>query len=96
MERIISNQNAHVKAWAKLATKKGRQENHTYLLDGLHLVEEAVKAGAKFHAIMATEKQMADYLPNVPHGVPAFEISEEVAKHIAGTNTPQGIFAEIS
>ncbi|MDV7740081.1 TrmH family RNA methyltransferase [Leuconostoc mesenteroides] len=96
MERIISNQNARVKAWAKLATKKGRQENHTYLLDGLHLVEEAVKAGAKFHAIMATEKQMADYLPNVPHGVPAFEISEEVAKHIAGTNTPQGIFAEIS
>jgi TrmH family RNA methyltransferase len=51
MERIISNQNARVKAWAKLATKKGRQENHTYLLDGLHLVEEAVKAGAKFHAI---------------------------------------------
>ncbi|GMA70238.1 23S rRNA methyltransferase [Leuconostoc litchii] len=45
---------------------------------------------------MVTEKQMADYLPNVPHGVPAFEISEEVAKHIAGTTTPQGIFAEIS
>ncbi|AFT82109.1 RNA methyltransferase [Leuconostoc carnosum] len=96
MDRILSNQNSHVKAWSKLATKKGRQENRTYLLDGWHLVEEAVKAGAKFHAVMATEEQMAEHLPDVPHGVPAFEISAEVAKHIAGTNTPQGIFAEIS
>ena len=96
MDRILSNQNNRVKAWAKLATKKGRQENRTYLLDGWHLVEEAVKANAKFHAVMATEEQMQTHLPDVPHGVPAFEISEEVAKHIAGTNTPQGIFAEIS
>ena len=96
MDRILSNQNSRVKAWAKLATKKGRLENKTYLLDGWHLVEEAIKAKAKFHAVMATEAQMAEHLPDVPHGVPAFEISEEVAKHIAGTNTPQGIFAEIS
>lgn len=96
MERIISNQNSRVKAWAKLSSKKGRLENHTYLLDGWHLVEEAFKANAKFHAVMATSSQMALHLPEVPHGVPAFEISEEVAKHIAGTNTPQGIFAEIS
>lgn len=96
MDRILSNQNSRVKAWAKLATKKGRTENKTYLLDGWHLVEEAIKAQAKFHAVMATETQMAQHLPDVPHGVPAFEISEEVAKHIAGTNTPQGIFAEIS
>lgn len=96
MDRILSNQNNRVKAWAKLATKKGRQENRTYLLDGWHLVEEAIKANAKFHAVMATEAQMALHLSDVPHGVPAFEISEEVAKHIAGTNTPQGIFAEIS
>ncbi|MFT8939751.1 MAG: RNA methyltransferase, partial [Leuconostoc falkenbergense] len=59
MERIISNQNSRVKAWAKLSSKKGRLENHTYLLDGWHLVEEAVKANAKFHAVMATSSQMA-------------------------------------
>lgn len=96
MERILSNQNSRVKSWAKLATRKGRMENRTYLLDGWHLVQEAIKASAKFHAIMATPEQMAEHLPDVPHGVPAFEISPEVAKHIAGTNTPQGIFAEIS
>ncbi|HEY4399283.1 MAG TPA: RNA methyltransferase [Lactobacillaceae bacterium] len=96
MERILSNQNAKVKAWAKLATKKGRKDSKTYLLDGWHLVEEAIKAGAKFRGIMATTEQLEAHLADVPHGVPAFEISEEVAKHIAGTNTPQGIFAEIS
>ncbi|CAH1856005.1 TrmH family RNA methyltransferase [Convivina intestini] len=96
MERILSNQNSRVKSWAKLATRKGRQENRTYLLDGWHLVQEAIKASAKFHAVMATSEQMEAHLADVPHGVPAFEISAEVAKHIAGTNTPQGIFAEIS
>ncbi|MDF7637696.1 RNA methyltransferase [Leuconostocaceae bacterium ESL0958] len=96
MERILSKQNAKVKAWAKLATKKGRQEQKTYLLDGWHLVEEAIKAGAKFHAIMATAEQMAVHLPDVPHGVPAFEISQEVASHIAGSKNPQGIFAEVT
>ena len=49
----------------KLATKKGRQENRTYLLDGWHLVEEAIKAKAKFHAVMATEAQMAEHLNDV-------------------------------
>ena len=44
MDRILSNQNSRVKAWAKLATKKGRQENRTYLLDGWHLVEEIGRA----------------------------------------------------
>lgn len=96
MERILSKQNAKVKAWAKLATKKGRLEQKAYLLDGWHLVQEAIKAGAKFHAIMATEEQMAEHLPDVPHGVPAFEISKEVAAHIAGSKTPQGIFAEVT
>lgn len=96
MERILSNQNNRVKAWAKLATRKGRLEQRTYLLDGWHLVQDAIAAKAKFHAIMATAEQMEVHLPDVPHGVPAFEISEEVARHIAGTNNPQGIFAEIS
>ena len=63
--------NSRVKAWAKLVTK-GRLENKTYLLDGWHLVEEAIKAKAKFHAVMATEAQMAA-LWLMPHGVPAFE-----------------------
>lgn len=96
MEKILSNQNSKVKQWKKLATKKGRTEQQTYLLDGWHLVEEAVKNKAKIHAIIATEAQMAEHLKDVPHGVPAFEVSEEVAKHIAGTNNPQGIFAEIT
>lgn len=96
MERILSKQNSKVKAWAKLSTKKGRLEQKTYLLDGWHLVQEAINAKAKFHAIMATEEQMAEHLPDVPHGVPAFEISKEVAAHIAGSKTPQGIFAEVT
>lgn len=44
MEKINSLQNAHVKAWKKLQTKKGRKQQGQYLLDGWHLVNEAVKA----------------------------------------------------
>ena len=39
---IESTQNKKVKLWKKLKTKKGRQQENLYLLEGEHLVREAV------------------------------------------------------
>ncbi|KPD01467.1 hypothetical protein LR69_00082 [Geobacillus sp. BCO2] len=44
MKRIESPKNARVKQWKKLLTKKGRDETGLFLLEGFHLVEEAIKA----------------------------------------------------
>lgn len=96
MEKITSKQNARVKGWAKLATKKGREASGTYLLDGWHLVQEALEHKAKFHAIMVTESLLAEYEEKFPLGVPVFVIMDDIAKMIGDTVTPQGIFAEVT
>ena len=45
MEVITSLQNARVKKWTALHTKKGRDETGLFLVEGEHLIQEALKAG---------------------------------------------------
>ncbi|MFB9770616.1 TrmH family RNA methyltransferase [Lactiplantibacillus modestisalitolerans] len=92
MDKINSLQNAHVKAWKKLQTKKGRKQQGQYLLEGWHLVNEAVKAHVSVQTLLITEKQLAT-APDLTKFPAVIEISEEVAKHISATVTPQGVFA---
>ncbi|UOX37298.1 TrmH family RNA methyltransferase [Weissella cibaria] len=96
METITSVQNSRVKSWQKLQTKKGRQASKTYLLDGWHLVQEAIQHEGKLHAIMATPEQLAEHQEALPLGVPVFEITADIAKKLSDLVTPQGIFAEVS
>ncbi len=44
MEKIESLQNARIKKWCRLHTKKGRDEMKRFLIEGEHLIEEALKA----------------------------------------------------
>lgn len=44
MEKIESLQNARIKKWTRLHTKKGRDEMKRFLVEGEHLIEEALKA----------------------------------------------------
>lgn len=92
MEKINSLQNVHVKDWKKLQTKKGRKQQDLYLLDGWHLVNEAVKAQVGIKTLLITAKQLASD-PDLTKFPAVIEISEEVAKHISATVTPQGVFA---
>ena len=45
MEKITSLQNNKIKETAKLKEKKYREQTNTYLVEGYHLVEEALKHG---------------------------------------------------
>ncbi|MFV0479016.1 MAG: TrmH family RNA methyltransferase [Anaerorhabdus sp.] len=42
---ITSVQNTKVKQWAKLHTKKGRDEEGRFLIEGEHLIQEALQTG---------------------------------------------------
>ncbi|MGF7436403.1 TrmH family RNA methyltransferase [Lentilactobacillus senioris] len=95
VERITSNQNSHVKRWSKLQTKKGRKESGTYLLEGWHLVSEALKAGIDLVEIMVVDPNDWNPLKSLPTTTMRYEITEEVAKHISSTKTPQGVFATV-
>ena len=58
MERIDSINNKFIKNINKLEQKKYREKTGTYLIEGFHLVEEALKAKRKYTFILATENAL--------------------------------------
>lgn len=55
MEIIRSHQNAMVKNYQKLQTSKGRKKLEAYLLEGEHLVEEAIQSNIQIQRSVVSE-----------------------------------------
>ena len=55
MEIIRSHQNAMVKNYQKLQTSKGRKKLEAYLLEGEHLVEEAIQSNIQIQRLVVSE-----------------------------------------
>ncbi|MGN1402551.1 MAG: TrmH family RNA methyltransferase [Bacillus sp. (in: firmicutes)] len=91
MKFIQSVQNEKVKAWKKLLTKKGRDKAGEFLVEGFHLVEEALKANAVTAIIKAEEIDLPSGW-NVDN-IELYNTTDTVAKELADTETPQRIFA---
>ena len=96
MQIITSNKNQKVKIWKKLNTLKGRNEEGSYLIEGLHSVQEALTYYAPLQSIICVRKDILSSLYHIPSGTPIYQVTEEIAQHISKTNTPQGIFVETS
>ncbi|MGL4820369.1 MAG: TrmH family RNA methyltransferase [Bacilli bacterium] len=94
MKRIESTQNDAVKRWKKLLQRKHRYAARQFLVEGVHLVEEAARAGVIEQLIVVEGTQ----LPKAAGEVNAltYEITAAVAKEIQETETTQGIFAVCS
>lgn len=95
-ETITSLQNPQVKEWASLHTKKGRDRAHAFLVEGAHLVGEALRSGFEVTTVL--------YVPGAPaagevqaavsrSAVPWTALSEQVMGKVADTQTPQGVAA---
>lgn len=94
MEKINSTQNAKIKYWKKLQTKKGRKKENKYLLEGWHLVKEALMVDAKIEYLLVTNDfRYFDDIINTE--IEQVEISSEVSLYLADTSTPQGIYAVV-
>ncbi|MCM3716010.1 TrmH family RNA methyltransferase [Halalkalibacter oceani] len=92
MRRIDSSKNEQIKAWKKLHTKKGREKAGQFLVEGFHLVEEALRASIKVNTVLLTDETIP------PQEWPLAEldvimISPQVMKELAETETPQGVIA---
>ena len=83
---ITSLENSKVKNLLKLQQKKYRDETKQYLVEGEHLVEEALKAGVVIE-IITTEEQVEN------NKVPVTYVSYEVMKKISSMDTPPSIAA---
>lgn len=93
MKRIESTQNALVKHWKKLATsKKDRDKSEEFIVEGFHLVEEALKKeGTILHLIVREDLEL-------PAGwktdnLQLIQVTKAVAKELVETEQSQGIFA---
>lgn len=94
MEMIKSTKNDRVKNWRKLQTKKGRQQAFSYLVEGFHLVEEALRQdGLVTELIVAPNVKIPEEW-NITN-IPVFYVNKEVATSISETITDQGIFAVV-
>lgn len=97
MEYISSGQNSKIKDLKKLQSHRGRKKQQRYLLEGEHLIFEALAHQVKIDAIYAT----TDYLNRDPkhlvrdHLEQVIEITPEIVQAITDTVSPQGIVAEV-
>ncbi len=96
MDIITSSSNQRVKDWKKLSQKKARIRQKKYMLDGWHLVKEALDSGQPVEEIMLTQNFRHRDELEVPDGCELIEISENVARHLSETPSPQGIFAVVN
>ncbi len=92
---IESSQNKKVKLWKKLKTKKGRQQENLYLVEGEHLVQEAAAklSESEIQNLILTEEHR-DKLLGLPEDKIIY-VSQKVAMELAETETTQGMFAVI-
>lgn len=92
LKYIHSDKNPQVKQWKKLHTRKGRDQSGTFLVEGFHLVEEALP---QIEEIILSEK--AEMPPSLDYGsIPVTVVTEEISRQLAETETTQGIFAVCS
>lgn len=103
MEMICSAQNPLIKEVKKLRQKKYREERGEFLLEGVRLVEEGVKADrlkGVFFADALTETARGRQLLDMIEGLAGdkktvflHQVSPQVIKTLAETENPQGIVA---
>lgn len=100
MQVITSKDNELVKHIKKLKDKKYRDENNEYIVEGVKLIEEAVKENAKIKKMIVCEDTTRTYeIPtNVMLEIAKYEcvyVTDKIFSSITQVTNPQGIMAII-
>ncbi|AIQ70959.1 TrmH family RNA methyltransferase [Paenibacillus graminis] len=94
---IMSPQNTRVKEWAGLQEKKHRDKANKYIIEGIHLVQEALLAEADVACLAYDlDKGMPAELKTLLQSVQGMEVigvSAAVIAKCSSTGTPQPVFA---
>lgn len=92
MKHIQSINNPQVKQWKKLLTKKERDKTGMFIVEGFHLVEEALKQSEQVVEIIVSEQ--VGLPPRWDSGATAVTVvTEDISNSLSDTETPQGIYA---
>ena len=96
MLQITSNQNAQLKLWRKLHTSKGRKKFQQLLIEGEHLVDEAISENLVVKYIIVTQA----YLERHPYKFEQWQsklvlLATQLVDQLSQTENSQGVFAVI-
>lgn len=94
MQQISSVNNKTIKDLAKLNKKKYREDTGMYIIEGFHLIEEALKAGRKFQYLLGTDEALSKV---EEYGVDLSNksvilINKAITRHLSSTKNSQEIF----
>jgi TrmH family RNA methyltransferase len=94
-QEITSLNNPKIKQWSQLLNKRGREDQGKFILEGIHLVYEALQANLELEVILfSLEKGYPEELPersNLP--CESIGVSDAVLSKCSDTHTPQGVLA---
>lgn len=92
MKRIESEQNASVKQWKKLYTKKERDKAGQYIIEGPHLIEEALKHKVQIaHLIVEESYQLPAEWAELQ--LDPWIVPKKIMSALSDTEQPQGVLA---
>lgn len=94
MEVITSTKNKWVRYVQKLHKPRQRKRQQQFILEGWHLVEEALNANATLCMVFVEASQW-ERTQAWPLSCPVHAVSSSVLKAMADTPTPQGIIAVV-
>lgn len=96
---ILSLQNARVKSWAQLQEKKHRDKQNKFIVEGIHLVQEALLSGADVECVAFDMDQGIPYelreIPDNGRRVEWIGVTEAIISKVSQTLTPQPVFAVV-
>ncbi|MCF6092512.1 RNA methyltransferase [Microaerobacter geothermalis] len=104
MEPVTSIHNPLIKRMAKLLTNKGRREQSSYLIEGIHLVEEALKSKAPLtHLFYDRSMGLPDEIlsltkgmyPSADRRINLIPVNQQVLRKLSDTENPQGVIGVI-
>lgn len=93
MKEIKSTQNKKIKQWSKLTNKSERHKTGDYLLESWHLVGTAIQTNQPIKWILTTPEQLNQHRETLNRFSNLILITDRVAKKLASTVHPQGVFA---
>ncbi len=86
---ITSRENKIFKLAISLKTKRGRDENSLFMIEGLRSVSDAIKKGAKIKMIVIED----GFNRSMDFDCPVYTFAPKLFKELSDTITPQGIIA---
>ena len=95
---LSSVANERVKLWSSLLEKKNRDRQNMFIIEGIHLVKEAVSSGAEIEAIVYdADRGMPEEIVAISEQVRSFtqwyKASKQVMAKCTGTKSAPPIFA---